>query len=74
MKTCPICKIGKIGSPSKTTLAVENEGTLIVKKNADAEICDNCGEVFHTAQTAQQIISVTKQAHVSGRELELVRL
>ena len=74
MKTCPICKIGQIGSTSKTTLAVEKEGTLIVIKNADAEICDNCGEVFHTAKTTQQILSVTSQAHVNGRELELVKL
>jgi hypothetical protein len=28
----------------------------------------------YTAKTAQQILSITNQAHVSGRELELVRL
>lgn len=74
MKTCPICKIGTIQDNAKTSLAVEKEGTLIVIKNADAQICDNCGEVFHTVKTAQQIISVTNQTHFSGRELELVRL
>lgn len=74
MKTCPICKIGTIQDNAKTSLAIEKEDTLIVIKNADAQICGNCGEVFHTAKTAQQILSITNQAHVSGRELELVRL
>jgi YgiT-type zinc finger domain-containing protein len=52
MKTCPICKIGTIQDNAKTSLAIEKEGTLIVIKNADAQICDNCGEVFHTGKNS----------------------
>jgi YgiT-type zinc finger domain-containing protein len=74
MKTCPICKIGKLQNNAKTSLAIEKEGTLIVIKNADAQICDNCGEIFHTAITAKQILSVTQKAYLSGAELELVKL
>lgn len=74
MKTCPVCKIGSIQDNAKTSLAVEKEGTLIVIKNADAQICDNCGEVFHTATTAHQILSVTEKVITKGTELELVKL
>ncbi|HQV78790.1 MAG TPA: YgiT-type zinc finger protein [Chitinophagales bacterium] len=74
MKTCPICKIGTIQDNAKTSLAVEKEGTLIVIKNADAQICDNCGEIFHTTTTAKQILSVTEKAVLKGAELELVKL
>lgn len=74
MKICPICKIGTIQDNAKTSLAIEKQGTLIVIKNADAQICDNCGEIFHTATTAQQILSVTKETPLRGAELELVKL
>ena len=74
MKTCPICKIGTVQDNAKTSLAVEKEGTLIVIKNADAQICDNCGEVFYTSATVQQILSVTEKAVLKGAELELVKL
>ncbi|MBI5910900.1 MAG: type II toxin-antitoxin system MqsA family antitoxin [Betaproteobacteria bacterium] len=43
---CPICKHGHTREGS-ASITLERDGATLVFKDVPAEICANCGEIFH---------------------------
>lgn len=43
---CPICKYGSIHK-GYASIILERDGTTLFFKNVPADICDNCGEIYH---------------------------
>lgn len=43
---CPICKHGSTHK-GYASITLERDGTTLFFKNVPADICDNCGEIYH---------------------------
>jgi YgiT-type zinc finger domain-containing protein len=69
---CPICKHGTLraGFASAT---LERGGAVLVFKDVPADICDNCGEVFHSEDVARALLSQAETALKQGVELDIRR-
>lgn len=70
---CVICKTGTTYK-GKTTSTIESNGRLLVFKNVDAEICNNCGEAYFSPEIIQQLQSLADEAFKKGAEVEIVKL
>ncbi|CAN5178858.1 hypothetical protein BH11BAC6_BH11BAC6_02520 [soil metagenome] len=70
---CSICKTGTTYK-GKTTCTIEKEGTLLVFRDVEAEICDNCGEAYFSLETTNKIQLLVAEAVNKGAEIEIVRL
>jgi YgiT-type zinc finger domain-containing protein len=70
---CVICKTGTINK-GRTTCTFEKDGSLIVFKNVEAEICDNCGEAYFSLETTEKLKSLTEDAVRKGAEIEVVKM
>ncbi|MEI7843583.1 MAG: type II toxin-antitoxin system MqsA family antitoxin [Gallionellaceae bacterium] len=69
---CPICKHGdtKAGIASIT---LERDGSTMVFKRVPAEICENCGEVYHDATVTRSLLMQADQAAKGGVEIDVRR-
>ena len=70
---CSICKTGTTHK-GKTTCTVEKDGSLLVFRNVEAEICDNCGEAYYSLDTTNKIQLLSAEAVKKGTEIEIVRM
>jgi YgiT-type zinc finger domain-containing protein len=70
---CVICKTGTT-HPGKTTCTFERNGSLIIFKNVEAEICENCGEAYFSLETTERLNHLTQDAVNNGAEVEVVKL
>ena len=59
--TCVICKTGELG-PGDTTVSLGRGGTTVVTENVPAEVCDNCGEAYLSAEITEQLQVTLDQA------------
>ena len=69
---CPICKHGetKAGASSVT---LQRAGTTMVFRDVPGEICDNCGEVFHSAEVTAALLQQAEAAAAAGVEIDVRR-
>lgn len=70
---CSICKTGTT-QKGKTTCTIEKNGSLLVLRDVNAEICDNCGEAYYSLETTNTIQRLIKEAVDKGAEIEIVRI
>ncbi len=70
---CSICKTGDTYK-GKTTCTIEKVGSLLVFRDVEAEICDNCGEAYYTLETTNKIQLLATEAVKKGAEIEIVRM
>ena len=69
---CVICKVGKT-EKGKANFTLEKNGTFLIYKNVDADVCDNCGEAYFSIETSRKIERLSTEAVNKGTELEVVK-
>lgn len=69
MKCC-ICKDGET-KPGTTTVTLERSGVTLLIRNVPAEICDVCGEKYHSAATTAEMRRELEAAERAGKELQV---
>lgn len=70
---CVICKTGTTHK-GKTTTTIEKNGSVLVFKEVEAEICDNCGEAYFSIDTTKKLQELAEDAVKKGTEIEVVKL
>ncbi len=69
---CPICRHGET-KPGNATVTLERKGVTLVFKSVPAEICDNCGEAFHSEEVSRALLAQAGEAAQSGVEVDVRR-
>jgi YgiT-type zinc finger domain-containing protein len=67
---CVICKGGET-RPGKTTVTLEREGLTLVFKGVPAEVCENCGEAYVSAELSRQLLKSAEAPARAGVEVEV---
>lgn len=67
---CPICKHGETHS-GKTSVTLERGEATVVFRHVPADICDNCGEAFHSANVTEALLAQASAAIVAGVEVDV---
>lgn len=65
MKPCPICKHGE-RKPGSTTITLTRAVVTIVFEHVPAEVCDNCGESYVSAETTKHLFEEAQAAARAG--------
>ena len=69
---CPICRHGYTHS-GNATLTLERSSTTLVFRQVPAQICANCGEVFHDALITNDLLKQAELAAAAGVEIDVRR-
>lgn len=69
---CPICKHGSTHK-GQASITLERDGATLLFKNVPADICDNCGEIYHDEAVTRSLLEQAEQASASGVELDVRR-
>jgi len=67
---CIICKHGET-KPGTTTVTLEKGNSIIVFKEAPAQICDNCGEKYIDEATTKELLKKARDIVKSGVEVDI---
>jgi YgiT-type zinc finger domain-containing protein len=67
---CPICKHGNT-LPGTATVTLERGGSTIVFRQVPGEICENCGESFHSAEITSALLRQAETAVTQGVEIDV---
>jgi YgiT-type zinc finger domain-containing protein len=70
---CVICKIGKTYK-GKTTYTIDKEKSLLVFRDVEAEVCDNCGEAYFSLETTKKLQQLAEEAIKKGAQFEVVKM
>ena len=70
---CVICKTGTT-HPGKTTYSIVKNSRVIIIKDVDAAICDNCEEAYFSVETSKWLSEKVAEALVGTSEEEVIRL
>lgn len=69
---CPICKHGET-QPGEVSVTLERDGAVLVMRNVPAEVCDNCGEAYHSAEITETLLQQGEVAVRAGVEVDVRR-
>ena len=69
---CQICKHGTTHD-GYASITLERDGTTLLFKNVPANICDNCGEIYHDEEVTRSLLEQADQAATRGVELDVRR-
>ena len=69
---CPICKHGNT-RPGVASITLERERTTVMFKRVPAEVCENCGEIYHDAAVTRSLLQQADQAAQRGVEIDVRR-
>lgn len=67
---CVICKHGQT-RPGTASITLERGGTAILIRDVPGEICDTCGEVYHSEEVTAQVLKQAEQAYQDGVTVEV---
>ena len=70
---CIICKTGNT-KKDKTTYSIVKNNRIIVVKDVEAEICDNCGEAYFSTETSKYISQKVNEAISVSKEVEVMSI
>jgi YgiT-type zinc finger domain-containing protein len=68
--TCVICKHGET-QPGTTRIAVERGSTVLVVRGVPAQVCDNCGEAYLSADAVDRLQQMLAVAAQDGVQVEV---
>ena len=68
---CLICKTGTT-QQGTTTVTLERDTTVIVIKDVPAQVCDNCGEYYLSADVTSRIYALAEEAVKRKVEVEVL--
>ena len=69
---CAICKNGETVA-GEITVVLERNGTTLIFKSVPAEICDNCGEEYVSADVNKALLRSANEAAKKGVDLEMLK-
>ncbi len=67
---CVICKSGET-RPGKTAITLERGKMTLVFKGVPAEVCQNCGEAYVSAELSRQLFESAESALRSGVQVDV---
>ncbi len=70
---CVICKMGTT-TKGKTTYTIDKQKSLLVFRDVEAEVCDNCGEAYFSLETTKKLQQLVEEALKKGAEFEVVKM
>ena len=68
---CAICRNGTT-TDGHTTVVLERDQTTVVFKKVPAQICDNCGEEYVSAEVNEALLSQAHAEWERGITLEML--
>ena len=69
---CVLCRHGST-RPGEATVTLQRGETLVVTKNVPADICENCGEYYLSAEITEKVMARAEDAVRNGAEVEILR-
>lgn len=69
---CVICKQGET-HPGLTTVTLQRDDRTLVIKGVPAEICENCGEYYLSAEISKRLYKQAEESLQHGAEVEIGR-
>lgn len=69
---CLICKHGGTSS-GHATVVLQRGKTIVIFKDAPAEICENCGEYYLSENVTEELLGRAERAIENGAEIEILR-
>jgi len=70
---CVICKTGKTFK-GKTTYTIDRQKSLLVFRDVEAQVCDNCGEAYFSLEITKKLQQLAEEAIRKGAEFEVVKM
>lgn len=69
---CPICKHGNTHA-GVASITLERGHTTVMFKRVPAQVCENCGEIYHDAKVTNSLLKQADQAAKGGVEIDVRR-
>ena len=67
---CVVCKHGETHQ-GRTTVTLEKNGSALVVRNVPAEVCENCGEAYVSAEVTRSLLASASETLKKGVELDI---
>jgi YgiT-type zinc finger domain-containing protein len=67
---CVVCKLGETRE-GHTTVTLEKDGAALVVRKVPAQICDNCGEAYVSAEVTRRLLQSASEALRAGVEVDI---
>lgn len=67
---CVVCKHGET-RPGHTTVTLERGGGALVIRKVPAEVCENCGEAYVSAEVTRSLLASASETLRAGVELDI---
>ena len=67
---CVVCKTGET-RPGKTAVTLERGKMTLVFKSVPAEVCDNCGEPYISAELGRELFASAESALRAGVQVDV---
>jgi len=67
---CVVCKVGETHD-GFTTVTLERDGATLVVRKVPAQVCENCGEAYVSAEVTRQLTQSAKEALRPGVEVDV---
>ena len=67
---CVVCKYGE-RTEGKTTVTIEQEGTLLILRGVPATVCQNCGEAYVSGDVTEEILRTAAEARKQHIEIDV---
>ena len=58
---CVVCKLGET-RPGFTTVTLERNGAALVVRKVPAQVCDNCGEDYVSAEVTRSLLQSVNES------------
>ncbi len=67
---CVVCKHGETRQGYTTVTLERNGGALVVRK-VPAQVCENCGEAYLSAEVTRSLLASARETLRAGVELDI---
>ena len=67
---CVVCKRGET-RPGFTTVTLERGGAALVIRKVPADVCENCGEAYVSAEVTRSLLASARETLRAGVELDI---
>jgi YgiT-type zinc finger domain-containing protein len=67
---CVVCRHGET-HPGRTTVTLEKNGGALVVRHVPAEVCENCGEAYVSAEVTRSLLASATETLRAGVEVDI---
>jgi YgiT-type zinc finger domain-containing protein len=67
---CVVCKSGQTRE-GLTTVTLERDGAALVVRKVPAQVCDNCGEAYVSADVTTRLLQSARETLRAGVEVDI---